>query len=174
MKFILAKKTADCIFCEKPRQDRDRENYILHRGQHCFIILNAFPYTNGHLMVVPYAHVGDVLELAEEALTEMMQLVQQSVAALRKAMRPDGFNIGINLGHCAGAGIADHVHMHVVPRWAGDTNFMPVLGETRLIPELLSQTYDRLLAAGITLPFHPPAGTGDGAAPAKEDVRAER
>ncbi len=155
MKFITAKKNSGCIFCDKPKENRDRENYILYRGKTCFIILNAFPYNNGHLMIVPYQHTADLSALSPETLAEMMLLVQHSVATISSFMHPDGYNIGMNLGKCAGAGIADHLHMHVVPRWDGDTNFMPVLGETRLIPEMLEHTYDRLIQAGIGRPPAP-------------------
>ncbi|MCL5025048.1 MAG: HIT domain-containing protein [Chloroflexi bacterium] len=168
MKYILAKKVSDCIFCEKPSEKGDRENYILYRGRTAFIMLNAYPYNNGHLMVVAYEHVGEIEALSSDVLTEMMQLVQQSVVAIKKAMRPDGFNIGINLGHVAGAGIVDHLHIHVVPRWMGDTNFMPVLSETRLIPELLAHTYDRLLAAGIGQPLMGVGSPHDGTAATEE------
>lgn len=154
MKFILSeKKAGECIFCEEPEDSRDRENYILYRGRWCYIILNAYPYNNGHLLIVPYSHTCELELLAPEVVAEMMSLVQRSVAALKKAMNPDGFNIGMNLGRAAGAGIADHLHMHVVPRWVGDTNFMPVISDTRMIPELLTETYDRLLAAGIAHPL---------------------
>lgn len=149
MEFILADKTDGCIFCKKKCQDNDRENYIVYRGTDGFIMLNAYPYTGGHLMVVPYAHVGTVEGLDVGAVTELMALVQRSVRALRLALHPEGFNIGMNIGKSAGAGIADHVHIHVVPRWQGDTNFMPVLADARTIPELLTDTYDRLVAAGI-------------------------
>src|SRR5688500_4599298 len=133
--FIMGEKPAGCIFCDKPSQGRDRENYILARGPVAFIMLNAYPYNNGHLRVVPFAQVGAIEDLPPAALADLMRLTQCAVSALRRAMSPDGFNIGMNLGRVAGAGIADHVHLHVVPRWSGDTNFMPVLGQTRLIPE---------------------------------------
>ena len=152
IEYILSKKQPGCIFCDKVQEDRDRENYILHRGRTAFIMLNTYPYNNGHLMVIPYAHVGSIEELSTEAVTEMMQLVQRSVRALRKSCLPEGFNIGMNIGRSAGAGVADHVHMHVVPRWHGDTNYMGVLANTHTIPELLETTYDRLIAAGLATP----------------------
>jgi ATP adenylyltransferase len=149
MEFVAGPKPSGCIFCDKPRENKDRENLILYRGTWCFIILNRYPYNNGHLMVVPYAHLSDFSALPTDSSAEMMRLAQHCVSVLRPLMRPDGFNLGMNLGHCAGAGIADHIHLHLVPRWEGDTNFMPVLAGVRVIPELLEQTYDRLLAGGI-------------------------
>ena len=125
--------------------EKDRENYILYRGDTCFIMLNLFPYTNGHLMIAPYRHEASIERLDDRSLYEMIALTRASVAALTRDLSPAGFNIGMNLGKVAGAGIADHLHMHVVPRWQGDTNFMSVLAETRLIPEDLDATYDRLL-----------------------------
>lgn len=150
MEFVAGPRAPGCVLCDKAAQeDRDRENYVLYRGATCLIMLNLYPYNNGHLMVVPYYHVGGLEDLNDECAGEMMLLARRSVAALRKAMNPGGFNVGINLGKTAGAGIHDHVHLHVVPRWEGDTNFMPVLGETRVIPELLETTYEKLLEAGI-------------------------
>ncbi len=133
-----------CILCEKPRESKDAENLILHRGRLCYIIMNLYPYNNGHLMVVPYKHVPDMTDLDDATLLEMMQFVRLSETLLRQVMRPDGFNIGANIGRVAGAGIADHVHMHVVPRWMGDTNFMPVLADVHVMPELLATTYAKL------------------------------
>ena len=134
-----------CIFCEKPGQSGDEENLILHRGALAFVILNAFPYSNGHLMVAPYRHTADLNDLDPDVLLEMMELTRRSINLLTGAFHPDGFNVGINLGRVAGAGIADHLHIHVVPRWNGDTNFMPVLADARVLPESLQQTYRRLL-----------------------------
>jgi len=125
--------------------ERDRENHILYRGKACYIMLNLFPYTNGHLMIAPYRHEASIERLDNESLYEMIALTRTSVAALTRALSPAGFNIGMNLGKVAGAGIADHLHMHVVPRWEGDANFMSVLVETRMIPEALDTTYDTLL-----------------------------
>ena len=149
MPFIQGEKPSACIFCAKPSENRDRENYILCRERHNFIILNAFPYTSGHLMIVPYRHVSTVEDLDSEVTAEMMDLSKRALAALRKAERPEAFNVGMNIGRSAGAGIADHVHLHVVPRWAGDNNFMPVIGNARLLPEVLASTYEKLIAAGI-------------------------
>jgi ATP adenylyltransferase len=133
-------KLDGCIFCQKVDATDDQE-HILFRGEHCYATLNRYPYSNGHLMVIPYAHVASLENLDQSTLNEMMQVVNLSLAALREAYDPHGFNVGVNLGKAAGAGIADHVHMHIVPRWMADTNFMPVVGKTRVIPELLNETY---------------------------------
>lgn len=149
MAYIMGKKPAGCLLCSKwqrPAQD-DRENYILYRGEHCYIMLNLYPYTNGHLMVAPYVHEACIERLDDETLHQLMAFTRAGTAALRKAMSPDGFNMGINEGKVAGAGVADHIHMHVVPRWEGDTNFLSVLAEVRLVPETLDATYERLLPA---------------------------
>ncbi|MCX6360863.1 MAG: HIT domain-containing protein [Armatimonadetes bacterium] len=138
-------KPDGCIFCDFPEQDRDVELHILHRGERAFVILNAYPYTNGHLMVAPYRHGSDLDDLTVDELQEMMLLTRRCVNALKSAFGPDGFNIGMNMGHVAGAGIADHLHMHIVPRWNGDTNFMAVCGDVRVVPQNLSATYERLL-----------------------------
>lgn len=136
---------AECVFCTLPARSDDDRTYILYRGGRAFVIMNLYPYNNGHLMVVPYAHVDSIAALDEPTLAEMMTLVQRSQAVVSDAMRPQGFNIGINQGRAAGAGIADHVHMHLVPRWVGDTNFMPVLGDVRVMPQHLDETYNLLL-----------------------------
>lgn len=149
MAFVQGEKPRECIFCAKPKESRDRENYIVRRGRRSFVILNAYPYTTGHLMVVPFAHVATIEDLEPAVTTEMMELTKRALAALRKAERPDAFNVGVNIGTAAGAGIAEHVHLHVVPRWAGDNNFMSVVGNARLLPETLESTYDKLIAAGI-------------------------
>ena len=137
-----------CVFCALPRQEDDARTLILHRGEHAFVIMNAYPYNNGHLMTVPYAHVDDLRDLAPEVLTEMMTLAQTAQGVLAQAMRPQGFNLGLNQGRAAGAGIADHVHLHIVPRWVGDTNFMPVMGDVRVMPQHLGETY-ALLRGGF-------------------------
>ncbi len=147
MKYIMRKKGEECIFCEKIADDNDQANYILQRGETCYVMLNLYPYNNGHLMVSSYRHVPSPEQLEEDELTEMMLLVNRSLKALRRAMRPDGFNIGANIGKAAGSGIEDHVHIHVVPRWDADTNFMPIFAHTRVIPELLDETYQKLKAA---------------------------
>ncbi|HSV74612.1 MAG TPA: HIT domain-containing protein [Chthonomonadales bacterium] len=133
-----------CIFCDFPAEERDAERFIVRRGQHTFVLLNAYPYSNGHLMVTPYRHIASVGDLNDAESLELMQHVQACVAALRKAFRPDGFNVGMNLGRVAGAGIDSHVHVHVVPRWNGDTSFMTVVGEVRVIPMAMDAAYDRL------------------------------
>ncbi len=130
-----------CVFCDLPAERDDERTYILHRGRLAFLIMNLYPYNNGHLMAVPYAHVDSLRLLDAETLTEMVQLVQRAQAVVADAMRPQGFNVGVNEGRAAGAGIADHVHMHLVPRWVGDTNFMPALGDTRVMPQHLDETY---------------------------------
>jgi ATP adenylyltransferase len=149
MGFIMGEKPKDCIFCVKPAESRDRDNFILYRGRRAFIMLNAYPYNNGHLLVIPYDHVASLEDLDAETSAELMALVQRGIRALRVHLAPNGFNVGVNIGQSAGAGIADHVHVHVVPRWVGDTNFMPIVGSVRMVPELLETTYDRLIAAGI-------------------------
>jgi ATP adenylyltransferase len=122
----------------------DAGNLVLHRGDHCFAVLNLYPYSTGHLMIVPYQHTSELDSVAKEITDEMMDLTKRSLTAIRKAYSSPGFNIGINLGSAAGAGIADHLHIHVLPRWAGDTNFMTTVGETRVIPESLETTYTKL------------------------------
>jgi ATP adenylyltransferase len=147
MKYILGDRSDNCVFCEALQADEDHAKYIVFRGESAALMLNLFPYTNGHLLVVPYEHVSDLVELSEQTLSEMMLLTTRGVGLLRKAMQPHGFNVGLNLGQAAGAGIQDHVHIHIVPRWENDTNFMPVLGDVRVIPEWLDDTYSKLLAA---------------------------
>ncbi len=142
-------KQSGCIFCTKIKAHRrsDRKNLVVQRGDRAFVMMNLYPYTSGHLMVAPYEHTGALEDLDGKTLQEMMEWVGTSIRALRATMNPQGFNIGINLGRVAGAGVEDHVHIHIVPRWNGDTNFMPVLAEVRMIPELLPQTYDKLREA---------------------------
>ncbi len=147
LEYLTAPKADGCIFCRAAESDDDRQNLVLLRGERAFLILNRFPYNNGHFMVVPFAHVPSLEALDAATLTEMMLLLNRGLAALRTAMRPDGFNVGANLGRVAGAGVEDHVHIHAVPRWAGDTNFMPIVGDTRVVPETWTQTYDNLKAA---------------------------
>lgn len=152
MAYLKAPKgavTGGCIFCDKIAADpaNDRENLVLWRGKHAFIALNLYPYANGHMLVAPYQHTGELDALPPETMQEVMSFVGKGIRALRQTMNPQGFNMGANLGRAAGAGVEDHVHFHLVPRWNGDTNFMPVLADVRMIPELLPQTYDSLLAA---------------------------
>jgi ATP adenylyltransferase len=145
MRYILAADAEDgCIFCVKPKQDRDRDNSILWRGERSFVILNAYPYNPGHLMIVPYRHTGSVTLLDDGEIEDLMLTTKRVVAILKDSMNPDGFNIGLNEGRPAGAGIADHVHQHVVPRWSGDTNYMTSVGNTKVLPELVTETYDKL------------------------------
>ncbi len=142
--YILSKKQEGCIFCDKPHENRDEDNLILYRGKCHFIIMNAFPYNNGHMMVVPYRHTATLSGWTPQEYSEFMALADLSVNLLKKTMRPDGFNLGVNMGLVAGAGVADHIHLHIVPRWNGDTNFMPVLSDTRVISEALRATYGTL------------------------------
>jgi ATP adenylyltransferase len=135
-----------CIFCEKPAEQKDRENHILYRGEHSFVLLNLFPYTSGHLMIAPYRHVARMAEAGDQALIEMIRLAVDAERALTQIYRPQGLNLGMNLGECAGAGIAGHIHLHVLPRWMGDANFMTTIGETRVLPEDLDTTYQRILS----------------------------
>ncbi len=132
-----------CLFCAKPRSE-DAAVHIVHRGGLCYVTLNRFPYNNGHLMVVPYAHEPSLEGLDAATLAELMALTQLSLRVLREAYSPQGFNVGINIGGAAGAGVADHVHLHIVPRWGGDTSYITTVGGTRTIPEWLDQTYERL------------------------------
>lgn len=139
-----ARKPRGCIFCIKPRERRDAANYVLYRGLHAFAMMNLFPYNSGHLLVAPYAHVDSLEKLPDEAALELLRVTNLSLRILRAELRPEGFNVGINLGRVAGAGIEAHAHLHIVPRWNGDTNFMPLFGETRVIPEHLDATYRKL------------------------------
>ncbi|MSP14824.1 MAG: HIT domain-containing protein [Chloroflexi bacterium] len=136
-----------CIFCSKARSEADRENYVVLRGKSNFALLNLYPYANGHFMVAPYAHTGNLVELDSATVGEMMEIVQKLISVLRQTMNPAGFNLGMNIGRAAGAGIVDHVHMHLVPRWNGDTNFMTVTGHVRVIPEMLDKTYGTVMVA---------------------------
>jgi len=141
----------ECVFCRALKAD-DGAVFILYRGAQCFVILNRYPYTNGHLMVVANSHIADLDAASTDALNELMQLAQQAQRALASVYHPDGFNLGMNLGACAGAGVESHLHLHVLPRWKGDANFMSVTAETRVLPETLSQTYARLLPFFSTPP----------------------
>ncbi len=138
---------AVCVFCSALAAGDDRRSLILHRGRHAFLILNAFPYASGHLMAVITRHVATLEAATREELAEVMALLQAGTRALQAGYHPDGFNVGLNQGRVAGAGVLGHLHIHLVPRWNGDTNFMPVIGDTRVLPEALETTYDRLLAA---------------------------
>ena len=135
-----------CIFCTLPREDpsRDERNFIIHRARYNFIVLNLYPYTSGHLLVIPYEHSSELDAISKEATDELMDLAKRAQTVLRAAYRPDGINLGMNLGRAAGAGVAGHVHLHVLPRWTGDANFMTTAGETRVLPEDLPTTYKKL------------------------------
>ncbi|MGI9148129.1 MAG: HIT family protein [Chloroflexota bacterium] len=135
---------AGCFLCIKPDEVDDAANLILWRGERAYALLNLYPYNNGHLLVAPYAHTGDLAHLDSGSANDIMALTQRCVGVLQQAYRPDAFNIGMNLGKPAGAGVPDHLHMHVVPRWNGDTNFMPIVSGTKVLPETLDQTYARL------------------------------
>jgi ATP adenylyltransferase len=135
-----------CVFCAAGEGADDREMLVVHRAAHNFVILNRFPYTSGHVMVVPYKHIASLEDMTDDAIAEFMRLGREAERVLRQVYHPDGLNLGINIGKAAGAGIAGHIHMHVLPRWVGDTNFMTVAGETRVLPEELGATWERLRA----------------------------
>lgn len=139
-----ADKIAGCLFCGQLQKEDDQAAGIVCRGEHCFVILNAFPYTSGHVMIVPYQHTDQLRKLPAPAAQEMMALTQKLEGILRELYHPDGLNLGMNLGKAAGAGVAGHIHMHLLPRWVADANFMSVVGETRLLPETLEVTYARI------------------------------
>jgi ATP adenylyltransferase len=143
-KFILCEKEPGCFLCRTSRENQDRRNLILLRGERCFVILNRYPYNNGHLMIAPFRHVGKLEELKGEELTEMWKMAQLCVKALKSGLKPQGMNLGMNLGKVSGAGVGDHIHLHLVPRWQGDTNFMPIFAETKVVSVGLADTY-RLL-----------------------------
>lgn len=142
-----ADKPSACVFCELPKEKDDRKALIVQRATHCYVVLNAFPYTSGHTMIVPYQHLDSLGPLGREAADEMMALAQRLEAALREVYRPEGINLGMNIGKAAGAGIAGHIHMHVLPRWTADANFMTTVAETRVLPEDLPTTWERLRKA---------------------------
>jgi ATP adenylyltransferase len=143
---VGADKATECVFCERQKAG-DREAFIVHRGRQCFIVLNIFPYTSGHVMIVPYEHLDELQKLPPETAQEMMALAQKMEGVLRRVYHPDGINLGMNVGKAAGAGVAGHIHMHVLPRWVADSNFMTTVAETRVLPESLEQTWERLRAA---------------------------
>lgn len=152
MAYLRGERTPNsgCVFCEAPEQS-DEEALIVARGQRVYAILNAFPYNSGHLMIIPYAHVGSLEALVPDALAELMTFTQRAIAALRKLYAPSGFNIGANIGSAAGAGIAEHFHLHIVPRWNGDANFITTIGDTRVLPDLLANTHRQLRQTWIDL-----------------------
>ncbi|MCH8311866.1 MAG: HIT domain-containing protein [Nitrospinae bacterium] len=151
MEYIEQAKSGECIFCVLPKADKDKKNFILHKGDTCFVIMNVYPYNTGHLMVSPYRHLSCITKMDEKENTELNRLTQKCVEILRTVKSPEGFNIGVNLGKAGGAGFDEHIHMHIVPRWIGDTNYMPVLADTKVHPEHLQATYDSLLPHFQTL-----------------------
>jgi ATP adenylyltransferase len=153
-----AEKTTGCVFCDAVNAGDDEKARIVHRGENCFVILNTFPYTPGHVMIVPYAHLDELRKLPAEAAHEMMELSQRMESVLRELYSPDGVNLGMNIGKAAGAGIAGHIHMHVLPRWVADANFLSVVSETRVLPETLEETWKRM----TTAMGKQPAGRMDG------------
>lgn len=148
MEYIQSdKKLEGCVFCIEMARPDGPENLIVYRGNRVFMILNRFPYTSGHVMVVPFQHTSTLMDLDKDTQTELMQITNWSIQVLEEIYKPQGFNVGINIGEAAGAGITDHIHMHIVPRWSGDTNFMSSLGSTRVLPETLEETYRRIREA---------------------------
>ena len=143
IEYITGGKNEGCIFCDKPKEGKDKENLILYKGESGFIIMNRYPYSNGHLMAVPYRHTNDMSKLDDSERLELMNLTTKCIEILG-VMNPDGFNVGMNLGTAGGAGIDDHLHFHIVPRWNGDTNFMPLIADTKVMPEYLEDTYKTL------------------------------
>ena len=140
-------KTSGCIFCDLPKLGDDAKARIVHRGLHCYVVLNTYPYTSGHVMIVPFAHLDELQKLPVETAHEMMDLSQRMEQVLRQLYTPDGINLGMNIGKAAGAGVSGHIHMHELPRWVADANFMSVVAETRVLPESLERTYERITAA---------------------------
>ncbi|MCX6013865.1 MAG: HIT domain-containing protein [Chloroflexi bacterium] len=145
VEYINDAKNEGCFFCNNFKVQRDTENYILFRGKYNFVIMNKYPYNSGHLMVVPVLHTANLGDLSDEAMSEHLRIVNRALIALKTALRAQGFNVGMNLGQIAGAGVADHLHTHIVPRWNGDTNYMPVIADIRVIPEALKDTYEKIL-----------------------------
>ena len=144
IEYVRLEKMEGCIFCRFSQENNDEKNLILHRSKYGFIIMNNYPYNPGHVMVAPYRHVGSIEDLSDEEVMNMYHLVSLAVQAIKRAMRPQGFNIGINMGRVAGAGIEGHIHIHIVPRWNGDTNFMPVIGDTKVIVQGMKESYEEL------------------------------
>jgi ATP adenylyltransferase len=147
MAYIGGPRSEGCLLCELPRENTDRDSLILHRGPRTYVVMNRYPYNNGHLMIVPYRHCGDLGQLSPEDSLELMHETQRATRILHRVFSAEGFNVGMNLGKVAGAGIAEHLHIHVVPRWVGDTNFMPVLADTKVMPDYLEATYEKLVPA---------------------------
>jgi ATP adenylyltransferase len=147
MEYIQSRKSKGCVFCNALKSKDGLDNLIIYRGKTCFVTLNRYPYTSGHIMVLPFMHVRNLTDLDTETRSEMMELATRGTQVLAKVYNPQGFNVGLNLGEAAGAGIKEHIHMHVVPRWAGDSNFMTAVGETRMLPEDILESYRRIKAA---------------------------
>lgn len=143
--YILGPKPDECVFCLPQHTDEDAERLVLHRAQHCFVIMNKFPYSSGHLMVTPYSHLMNLVDCSADECDEIMWLTRECVRIVQNVFSPQGVNVGLNLGEAAGAGIREHLHFHVVPRWNGDSSFMAVMSETRVIPEYLRSTYQKLV-----------------------------
>jgi ATP adenylyltransferase len=144
IEYIENPKEEGCFFCKYCKENNDEKHLILHRGENAFIIMNYYPYNNGHLMIAPYKHTGNLSDLDSNTKLEIVDLIQNSIDIIKKSMGADSFNIGVNIGDIAGAGVKDHFHVHIVPRWIGDTNFMPIIGETKVISEGLRQTWEKL------------------------------
>ena len=149
MEYITSqpKDSNECVFCSSPKIKDDSKNHIVYRAKHCYVMLNKYPYNNGHVMVLPYEHINDILNLSEAVQMECHQVINKTIKALRKVYNPQGINLGMNMGLAAGAGIAEHIHYHILPRWQGDTNFMPVVAGVKVISESLDVTYSKLKQA---------------------------
>ncbi len=144
IEYVSAPKEEGCIFCDKSKSEDDRNNLVLHRGQHAFVLMNLYPYNNGHLMISPYEHTSKPTEVGKLVLTEIMSMANHSMSILADTIKAEGFNFGANIGKAGGAGIEEHLHYHIVPRWNGDTNFMPVIGNSKVMVEGLLETYDKM------------------------------
>ncbi len=142
--YVVSEKPDQCVLCEKRDSDDDQANYVLYRGRHSFVLLNTFPYNSGHVMVVPYRHVSNLTDLSVEEVSELMQIAQGCVAGLAEGLHTEGANLGMNIGRAAGAGIDDHIHLHIVPRWSGDTNYMTAVANMRVVPQLLEESAEQL------------------------------
>ena len=145
-KFIRHKKNTRCIFCDKPKSRNDKKNFIIERGKTVYSILNIYPYNNGHVMIAPYRHIKSIASLTQEETIELFEMLKRTIKKLDKSLKPHGYNLGLNMGRVAGAGYDKHVHLHIVPRWLGDTSFMPVFAETKVISESLEELRKRLIA----------------------------
>jgi ATP adenylyltransferase len=144
IKYVTKKKKKGCVFCDVYHQRKDKSNFVVLRSKYCFVLLNTFPYNNGHLMVVSNRHISSLQKLNDKEILDINKVVIKTVALLKKILSPQGFNIGINIGKCAGAGVEKHLHIHIVPRWSGDTNFMPVLADTKIVPQSLKDLYKNI------------------------------